>query len=334
MELLKEIKDDLYPHEDSNVTLREAARAVVFDDQECIPLLFVAKHQYHKLPGGGIETDEGKIEALRREVREETGCEIEVNGEVGIIIEYRSGKNFSHGDVKQTSYCYYGRVGTKGTPEFTEGELADNFQLQWMTLDQAIAVLEHDTPNNFEGTFITERDLVFLQKVKSVRSMENHLKNRPHKTIFPLQLQNELRTKAIQKIENVFLPAPEIEKILLIGSSVKGSFGQYQAPGFRGSLFSDFDFIFIVTDKYSIPDWLTPEPDGKPFADTQLNLAYRNRKFIDDTYDCEFFFVRSAHAADPAIQNLAEQAGIPLTTRSFHPSRQIYPKQQKQDFVI
>ena len=142
--------------------------------------------------------------------------------------------------------------------------------------------------------------------------MEAYLKIRPLKSSFPLNVQLELREKAIKEVERVFLPSREIEKVILIGSSVKGTFGQYEAPGFRGSLFSDFDFIFIVTDNYRIPEWLNREPDGKPFPIESLNLAYRNKKLIDDKYDCEFFFVRKSSLKIKDFQDLAERAGIPM----------------------
>jgi ADP-ribose pyrophosphatase YjhB (NUDIX family) len=89
---------------------REAARAVVINNDGNIALLNVSKWNYHKLPGGGINEGEGVIAALKRECREEIGCEVEVTGEIGEIIEYR--KMFN---LKQTSYCYLAKVvGEKG----------------------------------------------------------------------------------------------------------------------------------------------------------------------------------------------------------------------------
>lgn len=141
---------------------------------------------------------------------------------------------------------------------------------------------------------------------------------RPHKTPFPQAEQDRLREKAIEKIMRELLPSNGILKIVLIGSSLKGDFGTYEPPGFRGSIYSDFDFIVFVTDDYHIPDWLRREPDGKPFPDDQYNLAYRNHKWLDDLYDVEVFFIRESKARDEEFQQFGEKAGIPMTKNSPH----------------
>ena len=112
----------------------------------------------------------------------------------------------------------------------------------------------------------------------------------------------------------------------MIGSSVKNSFGQYEPPGFRDSLFSDFDFIIFVEDDYQIPDWLDREPDGKPFPDDKMNLAYRNKNFIQNKYDAEIFFIKRETSENPENQKLGEQAGIPMTTTSKNKYIIIYRK--------
>ncbi|MFQ5474962.1 MAG: hypothetical protein ACE5DM_03950, partial [Candidatus Nanoarchaeia archaeon] len=122
--------------------------------------------------------------------------------------------------------------------------------------------------------------------------MEKHLRSRPKKTPFSIELQKVLRGKAVSFIQSALLPDEKIIRILLIGSSVKGNFGEYDAPGFRGSMYSDFDFIVFVEDEYKIPSWLEKEQSAKPFPDDNMNLAYRNKCVIDNKYDLEIFFVR------------------------------------------
>lgn len=141
---------------------RRASRAVVFDAQKQVALLFVSSKGYYKLPGGGIEMGENQIEALKRECLEEIGCVIEVEREVGMTIEYRS--KFQ---VRQESYCYLANVvGKKGVPRFEEDEIEDGFQIIWVSLDEAIRLVEESNTEEYQSGFIIPRELVFLREVK------------------------------------------------------------------------------------------------------------------------------------------------------------------------
>ena len=98
------------------------------------------------------------------------GCTIQVRGEIGKIIEYRSKSNFNwESDLKQISYCYLGEIISKGEPpKFTESELIEEFELMWMPLEKAIKIMENDKPTNFEGGFIRDRDLTFLKTAQKM----------------------------------------------------------------------------------------------------------------------------------------------------------------------
>jgi len=157
--------------------------------------------------------------------------------------------------------------------------------------------------------------------------MEEYLKNRPHKKVISEKEIEYLRNLAIDKIKSKLLPDEKIVKIILIGSSIKNSFGQYDSPGFRGRLFSDFDFIVFIEDDYQIPKWLNKEPDGKPFSDDNINLAFRNKKFIDDKYDVEVFFLRQSSFNNLIIQKQGELAGIPMTGNTKHKNLIVYTKE-------
>lgn len=150
------------------------------------------------------------------------------------------------------------------------------------------------------------------------------MKERPRKELYSSQETELLRKKAIEKVISKLLPSEKIIKIYLIGSSVKNDFGRYESPGFRGSLYSDFDFIVFVEDDYQIPQWLNRESSGKPFTCDEMNLAYRNKNFIDDTYDVEIFFIRRKNMCDKKIQEEGEMAGIPMTPESKNQHLVVY----------
>lgn len=171
MELLKVIKDeDLgFTHKEGiTYKKRKAVRAVVFDDENKTALLNVVKHSYHKLPGGGVKEGEDLPEALNREALEEIGCSVEITGEVGRIVEFRD-----EFEQEQESICYLAKVvGEKGKSNFTEKEASQGFNMMWVTLDEAVKILNEDMPNNYEGKFIKARDIILLNKAVEI------LKNR------------------------------------------------------------------------------------------------------------------------------------------------------------
>jgi 8-oxo-dGTP pyrophosphatase MutT (NUDIX family) len=147
----------------SNPVTRKAARAVVFDPEGNVALLHVSNHHYYKLPGGGIEKGETALEGLRRECLEEIGCDIEVTGEVGRIIEYRHYPEEQ--DIDQESFCYLAKVkGEKGQAHLEQGEIDEGFRQEWVSLQKAIELFKNSKPDSSDGPFITARDLKFIEE--------------------------------------------------------------------------------------------------------------------------------------------------------------------------
>jgi 8-oxo-dGTP diphosphatase len=148
------------PEEISKYENREAARIVVFDKQNNVAILHVKKEKYYKLPGGGLEDGESIEEALNRECGEEIGCEVEVVGEIGSILENR--KIFG---LNQTSYCFVGKLkGEKGDPSFTEEELQNEFEPLWVPYEEAVSLISNNRATDVEGReYIVPRDTIFLK---------------------------------------------------------------------------------------------------------------------------------------------------------------------------
>ncbi len=65
-------------------THRVGAFAVIFDDEGRVLVSRRVDSGWFNLPGGGVEPDESMPEGLMREVREETGLEVEVGRLVGV----------------------------------------------------------------------------------------------------------------------------------------------------------------------------------------------------------------------------------------------------------
>ncbi|MCL2451582.1 NUDIX hydrolase [Candidatus Saccharibacteria bacterium] len=151
----------------SNFRHRQAVRCVVFDSKGKVGLIHSKKHDYYKIAGGGVDKGESRIEALKRETKEELGVNIEIDGQIGEIFEIR-------GELKllQTSYCYYGHVvGEKGRPNFTGEEITEQFETVWApNIDAAIelAAPKSSDRKRYEQPFMVLRDETFLREAKKI----------------------------------------------------------------------------------------------------------------------------------------------------------------------
>lgn len=170
MKLLATLTDqDIIPGtpaaDGSGFSRRTAARAVLLNDAGHVALLHVARDGYHKLPGGGVEAGEAIPTALAREIAEETGCQARVTGEIGQIIEYRAQRRLA-----QTSYCFLAyQAGETAALSLTADEQAHGFALYWAdSISHAIALLEADQPDAYDGRFIRMRDRIFLRAAEKL----------------------------------------------------------------------------------------------------------------------------------------------------------------------
>jgi len=138
---------------------RQAARAVVFDENKNIALLHATKNFYYKLPGGGIEKGEDIKTALERECKEEIGCDTEVLAELGSVVEYR--KKYS---LRQVSYCFIAKiVGEKRAAALTQDEIDEGFETVWLPLGDALKKVKESSPVIYEGPYMVTRDTALLE---------------------------------------------------------------------------------------------------------------------------------------------------------------------------
>jgi len=160
---MKEIKiinlENVSEQEANQYCFREAARAIVIDKNECVGLIHATKNNYYKLPGGGIEEGETKESALKRECKEEIGCDVEIVNEVGSIVEYR--KQFS---LKQVSYCYIAKlIGKKGSPKLEQDEIDEGFETVWLPIEEALDKVKGGKLIVYEAPYMVARDTLFIE---------------------------------------------------------------------------------------------------------------------------------------------------------------------------
>lgn len=172
MEIIKTITEEDFgrkstPEKWPEYRIRPGARAVLYDNLGQIALMHVSNHRYYKLPGGGINDGENKIDGLRRELLEETGAkEIEVISEIGEVDEYRD-----EWEVKAEHYGYKAKlIGELIEPQRTSDEIRNGYETVWVqNIDEALKLVESGKPfiNEYGQYFEIARELAFLNKIKN-----------------------------------------------------------------------------------------------------------------------------------------------------------------------
>lgn len=150
--ILSQDQHDMGLHEPSDgpVTFeRSAARAVVFDENGRIAVMHFTATGSYKLPGGGIDDGEDKLDALQRELQEEMGYMVRDIRELGIVDEMR----YFCG-MHQTSYCYTARVDTYVGTALTEKEAEQGMNLRWAKdFDEAITWIASGSTLDEDGSY-------------------------------------------------------------------------------------------------------------------------------------------------------------------------------------
>lgn len=121
-----------------NINFREAVRAVILKDNKI--LMVHSKNKDYKFPGGGLKKGEEQIEALKREIEEETGyvC-TNVNEQIGVIIERSKDKYVNNRIFKMISYYYFAEVSDiRKKQKLDAYEAKLEFKPIWISVKDAI----------------------------------------------------------------------------------------------------------------------------------------------------------------------------------------------------
>lgn len=146
---------------------RYATRTVLLDKNNQIAILYVAKHNYYKIPGGGVEEGEDLEMAAKREVLEEAGCDCEIITGLG-----RTENNLPGWDLHDISDGFLARVvGGKGETNFDDYEAERGFNLEWCeNIDAAIAKIENTVATDSDAAVLQARDFEYIKKAQKVLS--------------------------------------------------------------------------------------------------------------------------------------------------------------------
>ncbi|ABR34570.1 MULTISPECIES: NUDIX domain-containing protein [Clostridium] len=120
------------------INFREAVRGIIIKDKKI--LMVHSKNKDYKFPGGGMKKDEGHIDALKREVEEETGyvCS-KIGDQLGIITERSKDKYVNNRVFKMISYYYLAEVSNvRKAQKLDPYEAKLKFRPEWIQIEDAI----------------------------------------------------------------------------------------------------------------------------------------------------------------------------------------------------
>ncbi|MCU6707246.1 NUDIX domain-containing protein [Paenibacillus sp. J5C_2022] len=176
MKILKEIyerelqlsqKDNSHRRHGSRYWLCRDSRAVIRNHEGKTAIIHRKQDDCYTLPGGGILEGEDAISALKRGIMEELGSQIQLVGELGLIIEYRDEQELMH-------FCYGFAVQTKNTAEMQRAGLlshkdnTEHDRLLWLNPQEAITTMAEHQPSSYTGKFVQLRDSTFLRRCLQV----------------------------------------------------------------------------------------------------------------------------------------------------------------------
>ncbi len=138
---------------------RRAARGIVKTEDGLFAVLHLRKYDFYSLPGGGIEEGEEIVDALRREILEETGADCDAITELGIVEENRACHDFT-----QINYFFAIETHHIMTNSFTDEERSRDTVLEWRTLDELYALIAHVTHTDAQRKYIQARDVAAMDE--------------------------------------------------------------------------------------------------------------------------------------------------------------------------
>ena len=165
-ELNLQLKDTEWPLEYIDHD-RQIVRAIVFDDQENYYFVRAkrdddfGKATLIETSGGGVEAGEDLETALKRELKEELGAEVEIMHKIGIVSDYY---NLIH--RHNINNYYLCKVTSFGEKHLTKDEIED-FHLSTLRLSYRDAEKEYQKCAETKiGKLIADRELPVLRRVK------------------------------------------------------------------------------------------------------------------------------------------------------------------------
>ncbi len=145
---------------------RPSSRAIILMDGK-IALVYSKRDHYYKFPGGGINNNESKIEALIREVKEEAGLTVIPSSikEFGSVKRKQRGKDDTI-FIQENFYYFCECENNIGSQNLDQYELEAGFVLRIVDIDLAIKENEAFHSNNLFDQVMIKREEKVLRLIK------------------------------------------------------------------------------------------------------------------------------------------------------------------------
>ncbi len=168
MELKLELQDTEWPFRYTDHD-REIARAIVFDDEGYFYFVRAVrdddfgKATLIETSGGGVEDGEELIAAIKRELKEELGADVDVICKIGVVSDFY---NLIHRhNVNNYFLC---KIVSFGEKNLTQEEI-DCYHLSTLKLSYEEAVKEYDRCSDSKlGRLVANRELPVLKRAKEI----------------------------------------------------------------------------------------------------------------------------------------------------------------------
>lgn len=148
---------------------RNIARAIVYDESGQFYFVravrddIFGKATLIETSGGGVENGEDLISAIKRELKEELGVQVEVICKIGVVSDYY---NLIHRhNINNYFLC---KAESFGEKNLTQDEI-ESFHLSTLKLSYKEAVQEYENRANTKlGKLIANRELPVLHRAKEI----------------------------------------------------------------------------------------------------------------------------------------------------------------------
>ncbi|MDR5658088.1 NUDIX domain-containing protein [Serpentinicella sp. ANB-PHB4] len=139
MQLIAKMNHHIMKEKEARVFERKSARAIILKGTKIL-LLYTKRYDDYTFPGGGIETDEDRIDGLKRELNEEIGAEkIKVIKEFGYTDEYVPYYKTEYDYMHMLSYFYICEADENfDNIKLEDYELANGTSPVWIDINDAI----------------------------------------------------------------------------------------------------------------------------------------------------------------------------------------------------